>query len=255
MRYKNNGSFHLPAALMLLAVFTLFSCKDKKAGSAETKNEEIEKPADTPGANIQPDYRLGFFVGAFGEDKSTLLISSIKADSVQGRSIVAGNDRPFAGTIKKENTLWKIHAAEPGDHKDDGVFDLMIDATKSEAITGTFTSNDAKRPAKTFILDRKKFSYDPAVGNYPTASQRLLTAEDVENEMKEDLEFMRNEIFARHGFCFNKKHLRQQFELQDWYVPNTVDIKGLLTDIEKKNIALIKRYEKYAEEYGDEYGR
>jgi hypothetical protein len=93
------------------------------------------------------------------------------------------------------------------------------------------------------------------VGAYPFASQRLLKPEDVENEMKEDLEFMRNEIFARHGFCFRKKHLRQQFENEDWYVPNTVDIKGLLTDIEKKNIAMIKRYEKYAEEYGDEYGR
>jgi hypothetical protein len=255
MQYKNNGSIFLPAALILLAVFTLFSCKDKKPGSAETKNEETEKPADTPGANNQPDYRLGSFVGAFGENKITLLISSIKGDSVQGRSIVAGNDRPFSGIIKKDSTQWLIHAAEPGDDKDDGVFDLVMDPAKADAVTGTFTSNDAKRPAKTFVLDRKKFSYDPAVGNYPTASQRLLTAADVENEMKEDLEFMRNEIFARHGFCFNKKHLRQQFELQDWYVPNTVDIKGFLTEIEKKNIALIKRYEKYAEEYGDEYGR
>ena len=33
------------------------------------------------------------------------------------------------------------------------------------------------------------------------------------------------------------------------------DIRGRLTDIEKKNIALIKRYEKYAEVYGDEFGR
>ena len=60
---------------------------------------------------------------------------------------------------------------------------------------------------------------------------------------------MRNEIFARHGYCFKKKELRQQFETEDWYVPNTVDIKGFLTEIEKKNIALIKRYEKYAEDY------
>ena len=73
--------------------------------------------------------------------------------------------------------------------------------------------------------------------------------------MREDLEYMRNEIFARHGYSFSKKQLRQQFEWRDWYVPNTADIKGFLTDIEKKNIALIKRYEKYAEEYGDEYGR
>ena len=39
------------------------------------------------------------------------------------------------------------------------------------------------------------------------------------------------------------QELRQQFENEEWYVPNTVDIKGFLTDIEKKNIAMIKRYE------------
>jgi len=66
---------------------------------------------------------------------------------------------------------------------------------------------------------------------------------------------MRNEIFARHDYCFSRKEMRQQFENKDWYVPNTIDIKGFLTDLEKKNIALIKRYEKYAVEYGDEYGR
>jgi hypothetical protein len=43
--------------------------------------------------------------------------------------------------------------------------------------------------------------------------------------------------------------------MQDWYVPNTVDVKGLLTDIEKKNVEMTKRYEKYAVDYGDEYGR
>ena len=66
---------------------------------------------------------------------------------------------------------------------------------------------------------------------------------------------MRQEIFARHGYCFSKKEFRQQFESEDWYVPDTTDIRGRLTDIEKKNIALIQRYEKYADEYGDGYGR
>jgi hypothetical protein len=104
-------------------------------------------------------------------------------------------------------------------------------------------------------LQRKEFKYQANVGTWPEASKRLLKPADVENLVKPELELMRNEIFARHGYCFNKKNLRQQFENEDWYVPNTVDIKGYLTDIEKKNIALIKRYEKYAEEYGDEYGR
>ncbi|MBL7727175.1 MAG: hypothetical protein JNM68_14625, partial [Dinghuibacter sp.] len=46
-----------------------------------------------------------------------------------------------------------------------------------------------------------------------------------------------------------------RFENLDWYVPDNVDVKDLLTEIEKKNIRLIKRYEQYAEEYGDEFGR
>ena len=73
--------------------------------------------------------------------------------------------------------------------------------------------------------------------------------------VKSELSYMRNEIFARHGYCFKKKDMRNMFELLDWYVPNTVDIKNFLTEIEKKNISLIKRYEEYADEYGDDYGR
>lgn len=45
---------------------------------------------------------------------------------------------------------------------------------------------------------------------------------------------MRNEFFAEHGYCFKKKYLREQFENKDWYIPNSVDIKNDLTEIEKK---------------------
>lgn len=252
MYNKNNRSARLSPWLFLLVIVTLFSCKEKKAVATDDKSAGI---ADTPGSNNQPDYRLGSFVGAFGDNKITLLIISIKGDTVKGSSVVGGNNRPFSGNIIKQNNVWQIHAAEPGDHTDDGVFDMKIDPATPNTVSGTWNANDAKRPPKTFSLERKRFSYDPSVGEYPQASQRLLTVADVENEMREDLEYMRNEIFARHGFSFSKKQLRQQFEVKDWYVPNTADIKGLLTDIEKKNIALIKRYEKYAEEYGDEYGR
>ena len=141
------------------------------------------------------------------------------------------------------------------DHKDDGVFNFTINETTADNVTGSWKPFAKGRPGKEYQLDRRKFEYRTDVGEYPEASQRLLKPADVENMMKEDLQFMRNEIFARHGFCFNKKELRQMFEMEDWYVPNTVDIRGLLTAIEKKNIDLIKRYEKYAEEYGDEYGR
>ena len=248
--------------ILISCVGLFFSCSEnknkEKTASAETKaaTPDATVPATSPQPAPSPlEKFLGSFVGPFGDNKITMLVTKVEGDSVVGRTIVGGNDRPFRGTFHKEGTKISFIAKEPGDHKDDGEFKFEVDDAAPDVITGSWTPFAKGRPAKEYKLERKVFSYRPDVGDFPEASQRLLKAADVENLMKEDLEFMRNEIFARHGFCFNKKHLRQQFELQDWYVPNTVNIKGFLTDVEKKNIALIKRYEKYADEYGDEYGR
>jgi hypothetical protein len=244
-----------------LAIALLFSCNSNKEKTASAVDEKVSPAADTKTkteTTTQPnplEKLLGSFVGPFGDNKITLLIIKVMGDSVEGRSIVGGNDRPFIGTFSGKDGLYSFVAREPGDHPDDGVFTFSINMTSANTLTGSWKPNNPKKPVKEYSLERKKFEYRTDVGSWPETSQRLLKAEDVENMMKEDLEFMRNEIFARHGYCFRKKSLRQQFEMEDWYVPNTVDIRGFLTEIEKKNIALIKRYEKYAEEYGDEYGR
>lgn len=211
-------------------------------------------PAAAP-AEISVEKVLGSYVGDFGDNKITLLITKAGAGIVSGRTIVGGNDRPFDGTLALEGGAYNIEAREPGDHKDDGIFKFTIADADPKELKGSWKANDTKRPEKMYTLERKKFEYRAGVGEYPQASQRLLKTEDVENLAPGELALMRNEIFARHGYCFSRKEMRQQFENEDWYVPNTIDIKGFLTDIEKKNIALIKRYEKYAEEYGDEYGR
>ena len=249
--------------LPLFAVAMFAACNNSKTSDKTTREEKdtaiastTTTPAAEPSAAVkQLEEILGSFVGAFGTNKITLLITKVGSDSIAGRSIVGGNDRPFNGTYNLDNGVYTISAKEPGDHKDDGVFNFSISRANLNEVSGSWKPNDPKKPAKEYSLQRKVFEYRTDVGDFPEASQRLLKAADVENMMKEDLEFMRNEIFARHGYCFNKKYLRQQFEMQDWYVPNTVDIKGFLTEIEKKNIALIKRYEKYADEYGDAYGR
>ena len=227
---------------------------DKSEDPAAQSAQGQASPSAPPAAE-SIEGLLGSYVGAFGDNKITLLITKAGGGRVSGRTIVGGNDRPFDGTLSVEGGSYIAEAREPGDHKDDGIFRFRIAEADPDELEGTWKANDPKRPEKSYTLERKKFEYRAGVGNWPEASQRLLKTEDVENLPKGELEFMRNEIFARHGYCFAKKELRQQFENEDWYVPNTVDIKGFLTDIEKKNIALIKRYEKYAEEYGDEYGR
>jgi hypothetical protein len=241
-------------ALGLMACKSSQSVDTDKGDAAATSLQAPRKPAQAPPFESIEGV-LGSYAGAFGENKITMLITTAGGGTVSGRTIVGGNDRPFDGTLTLDGDTYSAVANEPGDHKDDGVFKFTIAKADLNHVTGTWKPNDPKRPEKSYTLERKKFEYKPDVGNWPEASQRLLKTSDVDNLPKSELEFMRNEIFARHGYCFAKKDLRQQFENEDWYVPNTVDIKGYLTDIEKKNIALIKRYEKYAEDYGDEYGR
>lgn len=247
----------------LIIAFGLSACKSDKSASTYTDNKsntEPESAQNQSAAAASPAVEsieavLGSYVGAFGDNKITLLVTKAGGGVVSGRSIVGGNDRPFDGTMTIEDGTYNIVANEPGDHKDDGVFKFSIVQSNLNEVKGTWKANDPKRSEKSYTLERKKFEYNPNVGQFPQASKRPLKTADVENLGKEDLEWMRNEIFARHGYCFAKKDLRQMFENEAWYVPNTVDIRGFLTDTEKKNIALIKRYEKYADDYGDEYGR
>ena len=82
-----------------------------------------------------------------------------------------------------------------------------------------------------------------------------MTEADVENHTAEELEIMRNEIYARHGYTFKNKEMRHFFEAQDWYVPIGVDIRSQLTNDEVENIALIYRYEEYYKVNYDDYGR
>lgn len=87
------------------------------------------------------------------------------------------------------------------------------------------------------------------------ASKKLLSAHDVENMYKRDLEVIRNTIYARHGYSFQNRQMRYFFDHIKWYVPVSVDITKELTEVELKNIKLLKRYENYARAYYDHFGR
>jgi len=78
---------------------------------------------------------------------------------------------------------------------------------------------------------------------YPVASERYLNSDDVNNLTGWELKIMRNEIFARHGYIFKTEEMRNYFMYEKWYVPRYENVDGMLSDVEKKNIELIKRYE------------
>ena len=81
-------------------------------------------------------------------------------------------------------------------------------------------------------------------GKYPEASAKYLTNEDLRYLTKTELQIMRNEIFARHGYIFKTNpQMISYFNNQSWYTPRYNDVNYLLSEIEKSNLDLIKSYE------------
>ena len=147
-----------------------------------------------------------------------------------------------------------VRARERGDEKNAGVFEFF-GAPGAASLNGTWWAYDKKLETKFYTLARRTFRYDPNVGAYPQSSTKVLTKADVEDFSQKELRVMRSEIYARHGYSFKKRDIREHFDDKDWYMPMAMNIAAQLTPVEKKNEALIKRYETYAAEYYDSFGR
>jgi hypothetical protein len=81
-------------------------------------------------------------------------------------------------------------------------------------------------------------------GDFKSVSCKVLSENDIKTYSKSDLRLMRNEIFARYGYRFKSDDLRLHFTNKDWYSPKRDNADEFLTDIERKNIDLIKRLER-----------
>jgi hypothetical protein len=233
------------------------SVKDARNIGGDKSTAQLSIDAAMKDIENATDPIIGYWVGAFGNNRINLVLSEINGTTIKGHSVCAGNYRPITGTIELTRSQpHKVTMTEPGDDKYDGKFDFVVDLDKMK-IKGNWAPykevNGTK--AKDFTLEKKNYTYDPSVGEYPQASQRLLTEEDVENYTSDELEVMRNEIYARHGYSFKNRKMRAYFEAKDWYIPVGVDIRSQLTDDEVKNIALIYRYEEYYKVNYDDYGR
>jgi hypothetical protein len=90
-------------------------------------------------------------------------------------------------------------------------------------------------------------------GQWPWTSERIIRPEDLSQLTLAELELMRNEIYARHGWVFNRQDLQQHFQSQSWYRPkgdksNREQANRLaqaeMSSIEKKNVQTITAQEK-----------
>lgn len=277
----------------LASALVACNVKDKKATDSieNIASHEIEKEINT---GLYGSW-VGDFIVAKQKDPSeyhtdnkiSIVIKKITSEQVIGQSIVAGNSRLLTGTLSGN----KFTLKEPGDHKYDGVFEFEF---RNDSLIGNWTAfnTNIAVPKRSFGLTKKQFIYDPKLmlpkeGDYIdwynpkqkeqeiegetyseeyyrqasdeitqlNASTQKLTEPILKNLKKLDLEIIRNTIYARHGYTFKKKSIRQFFDPVSWYMPVSDNVDNELTPLEKDNIALLKRFEKYAEDNYDTFGR
>lgn len=198
---------------------------------------------------------FGYWVGSFGKNKINIALASIERDSIFGHSVCARNFRPIKGTVNESAPgVYKITMSEPGDEQYDGAFEFTIDIDKKELV-GNWSPFKPTVGAKKYTLHKRDFKYDPSVGDFPVASKNYLDVPEVENLLPEQIEMIRNEIYARHGYSFTNLKIRRIFDAKEWYIPMGVDIRDQLTEIEAQNIDLLYNYEEYYDEYYNDFGR
>jgi hypothetical protein len=219
----------------------------------------------------------------------SIFIDSMHSKQLFGHSVVAGNNTPFTGQYSRTGRgIYHAEVREPGSGKYDGVFHFDLDSAANQ-LKGRWIANDTSIGVfeRTFELTKRYFKYDPQaqlpeefasmpVADFTTSDEEdegskaesttedvlkfnpsttLLSTKDVENMRRGDLEVLRNAIYARHGYAFRNRNMRVLFDNVEWYMPVSTDIREELTEIERKNVALLKRYEEHAERYYDYFGR
>lgn len=272
----------------------------KKEPIKEKESPKIATPEVEELVAINLEEVYGHYVGdfmfkTFGKGKKpsyankiNITIEKIDGEKATGYSVVAGNARPFSGTVQQRKDHLHFKLEEPGDNRYDGVFDFKIYPERDQLV-GEWYANDENLAVtvRDFDLRGATFSYNPSAalneellmeGLYDAYTEEkemgdeeealtqdvldynpsitLLKKADVENMYQADLEVLRNSIYARHGYSFKNRRMRYLFDRHvDWYIPMKTNVLADLTDLEKQNIDLLKRYEQHAEKYYDTFGR
>ncbi|MGV6860676.1 MAG: YARHG domain-containing protein [Putridiphycobacter sp.] len=174
--------------------------------------EEIEKVDEPKEINKETEHLLGFWVGYFEEDdekqgknnmlyvdeafvwtrenKINISIDEIIDTIVKGHSVVAGNDRPFEGTVKKdEEGAYHFEVAEPGDDKYDGEFKFTIQYDELIGKWTAYKNIDIKY--RKYKLEKKEFKYDPDI---MLASEKWYIDWENKIETSEEVDLGGNEV-------------------------------------------------------------
>jgi hypothetical protein len=117
---------------------------------------------------------------------------------------------------------------------------------KQESAIPVNAEPETKRPSKGVNSNLPTVASTPPDVPRPSVTPQQSNATgDLSYKSCWELKVMRNEIYARYGYKFKSKDMREYFLRQDWYTPLYDDVSGRLSDWERDRIVpLIKQYER-----------
>ena len=105
----------------------------------------------------------------------------------------------------------------------------------------TLKKEEPEQPQDTASQSRLSDSYI-----IPESNQRLLTYSDVQYLTLQEINYAKNEIYARHGRRFQSAELQNYFNTKRWYngtiAPENFS-DSLLSSVEQKNVAFLRDVE------------
>ena len=136
------------------------------------------------------------------------------------------------------------------DLEDDGRYivlnletDMGSEADFKTTVTQTtepITSDPAPAEDEQPVLDTEESEY-----LFPSDTE-LLTTEYLDTLSDDQINLIRNEIYARHGYIFKKEVYKNYFESQSWYHGYDSDMDNVqksFNEIERKNIDILVEYQ------------
>ncbi len=145
-------------------------------------------------------------------------------------TFIAYEDTPWDGTNKK------VKIAANGDVVFRNDFNL-------HPIYGTPTFEPTNYPIQDILVDLNAPLTVPREQLYAKARVADLEESDIAGLTKDELGYLRNEIFARHGHIFKTEKMNNYFGKMSWYYGFEDDGATLMNAIEKRNVDFIKKRE------------
>lgn len=146
-------------------------------------------------------------------------------------------EQEVARLAAAQNAERPVAASAPTPENDEEIYDLEGDSPTEDNYFYDVQEAESQEAPQNYATISSDW-------DYPHASSRLLTDNELSNTSTYNLRIMRNEIFARYGYIFKSPDLQSYFAQKRNYSPRYSDVVSYLTATEKQNIEKIKKYEK-----------